>query len=91
VNEEMSDYTENPDWLFQEIQGESMQYLFAHVSRETYRDSPFLDHRMRPVPSEIKGAAIGVVNRSLMSDGRPADSAYCYPQFYPKNKGPHHE
>ncbi len=58
-----------------------MQYLFAHVSSSTYQDSSFLDHRMSPVPTEIKGAAINVVNRLLKSDSRPANyifhSAFC--------------
>ena len=75
------DFVENPDWLFHGIHGETMQYHFAHVSSSTYQDSSFLDHRIIPVPTEIKGAAIDVVNRLLQSDGRPANyifhSAFC--------------
>jgi hypothetical protein len=75
------DFLENPDWLFQEIHGQSMQYLFAHVSSSTYRDSSFLDHRMSPLPTEVRGAAFQLVNRLLKSDSRPANyifhSAFC--------------
>ena len=81
MNGQVQEFAENPDWLFQGIQGETMQYIFAHVSSNTYRDSSFLDHRMSPVPSVMKGAAINIVNQSLKSDGRPANyifhSAFC--------------
>jgi hypothetical protein len=80
-NGQAHDFAENPDWLFQGIHGQTMQYQFAHVSSRTYEDSSFLDHRMSPVPTETKGAAINVVNRLLQSDGRPANyifhSAFC--------------
>jgi hypothetical protein len=78
---QVQEFAENPDWLFQDIHGETMQYLFAHVSSNTYRESSFLDHRMRPVPGEVKGAPLNVINRVLKSDSRPANyifhSAFC--------------
>ncbi|MDH3612463.1 MAG: hypothetical protein OEU90_00515 [Gammaproteobacteria bacterium] len=58
-----------------------MQYLFAHVSSSTYRDSSFLDHRTSPAPTEVKGADINIINRLLNSNSRPANyifhSAFC--------------
>lgn len=75
------EFTENPDWLFQGIQGETMQYLFARVSSSTYQDSSFLDHRMNPPPGEITGFAMRDINRSMKHEGRPANyifhSAFC--------------
>jgi hypothetical protein len=77
----LQDFAENPDWLFKGIQGETMQYLFARVSKDTYRESSFLDHRMNPLPVDAKGAAIASVNRFLKNDSRPANyifhSAFC--------------
>jgi len=81
AQEQVQELAESPDWLFQEIHGETMQYLFAHVSSDTYRESSFLDHRTRPVPGEVKGAPLGVINRLLKPEGRPANyvfhSAFC--------------
>lgn len=42
----------SPDWLLAGVDPAGGRAQFARVSRETYLDSPFLDHRIRPMPSE---------------------------------------
>jgi len=81
MDAQMRDFAENPDWLLQRVQGDTMQYVFAHISRSTYRDSSFLDHRASPVPTEVKSAGVKAVNQLMDSNSRPANyifhSAFC--------------
>ncbi|MDX1380620.1 MAG: hypothetical protein R3233_05840 [Xanthomonadales bacterium] len=42
----------SPDWLLAGVDPAAGRAQFARVSRETYLESPFLDHRIRPMPTE---------------------------------------
>ncbi|MDZ4728945.1 MAG: hypothetical protein SH820_03270 [Xanthomonadales bacterium] len=42
----------SPDWLLAGFDAEKDRYHLAKVSRETYRASSFLDHRIQPLPTE---------------------------------------
>ena len=42
----------SPDWLLAGFDAQKDRYHLAKVSRETYRVSSFLDHRIHPLPTE---------------------------------------
>jgi len=42
-----------PDWLLAGFDEERELFQFARVSRGTYRDSAFLDHRIEPMPEQV--------------------------------------
>lgn len=71
-----------PDWLLAGVEPEHDRYAFARVSRATYRDSAFLDHRIRPVPTEVCSLSGAKVDRLLTAHPpRPAGwifhTAFC--------------
>ena len=56
---------ETPDWLLAGFDIESQCYHLAHVDRETYRRSAFLDHRIQPVPQQLGLAGAVEADRFL--------------------------
>jgi hypothetical protein len=44
----------SPDWLLAGFDARADRYYLARVSRDTYRASSFLDHRITPLPTETK-------------------------------------
>ncbi|MEJ8569499.1 hypothetical protein [Elongatibacter sediminis] len=60
-----------PEWLLAGIDPAHDAFQFAAVSRATYRDSAFLDHRIRPRPAEVRTVAGEAVDRALASAPPP--------------------
>lgn len=58
-----SDDLVSPDWLLAGFDAAQGVYHFAAVDRETYSGSPFLDHRIRPVPTRLAQAEAGQVQQ----------------------------
>ncbi len=56
---DIREFCRSPDWLLAGIDIANRQCSFANVSRQTYLDSPFLDHRIRPMPSVVRSAPAG--------------------------------
>ncbi|HET6566179.1 MAG TPA: hypothetical protein VFG52_12260 [Xanthomonadales bacterium] len=55
----------SPDWLLAGFDLDSGQYHFAQVSRQTYHDSTFLDHRIQPMPTAKTSLDAGQVDEVL--------------------------
>src|SRR5512139_1890979 len=47
----------SPDWMLAGFDPVHDVYQFARVTRATYRESAFLDHRIRPVPAAVRSLA----------------------------------
>jgi hypothetical protein len=62
----------SPDWLLAGFDTASGVYHFAAVDRETYSESPFLDHRMRPVPQRLAQARVVEVDQWLAGSATAA-------------------
>ncbi len=72
----------SPDWLLAGIDTAHDRFQFARVSRKTYRDSAFLDHRIQPRPEELRSVSGEDVDRVLAEcDPSPAGwvfhTAFC--------------
>lgn len=83
MNSPVQQLASNPDWLLVLLRGRSMQFEFARVSRATYEQSPFLDHRITPRPDTFERAPILAVSSALAQQpaSRPGHyvfhSAFC--------------
>jgi hypothetical protein len=76
----------SPDWLLAGFDYARELFQFARVSRQTYRDSSFLDHRIKPMPQHVTTATGIEVDLTLAKLGaklgsRPAGyvfhTAFC--------------
>ena len=66
---------ERPDWLLAGFDAAHDVYQFARISQRTYRDSAFLDHRIRPRPEEIRTLMGTEVDR-LLAAARPEPAGW---------------
>ena len=55
----------SPDWLLAGFDEGRELFQFARVSRQTYRDSSFLDHRIKPLPERVATATGSEVDLTL--------------------------
>ena len=60
----------SPDWLLAGFDQGRELFQFARVSRQTYRDSSFLDHRIKPMPERVTTATGIEVDLTLAKLGR---------------------
>ncbi len=67
----------SPDWLLAGFDDERGRFQFAQVSRQTYRDSSFLDHRIKPMPERLLSATGAEVD-SILSQQSGAPAAYVF-------------
>jgi hypothetical protein len=67
----------DPDWLLAGFDVAADRFQLAHVSRQTYRDSAFLDHRIKPLPSETMSLN-GTQVDALLKHSRLAQSAWIF-------------
>lgn len=71
---------QSPDWLLAGVDAGGARFHFARVTRETYRRSAFLDHRIEPRPQEVASATAAEIDR-LPHTGQPAGyvlhTAFC--------------
>jgi len=72
----------SPDWLLAGFDDARERFQFARVSRQTYCDSSFLDHRIKNMPERESSATGGEVDLLLaLRSGRPAayvfHTAFC--------------
>jgi len=54
-----------PDWLLAGFDAAAGRFQFARVSRQTYHESVFLDHRIQPRPAETMSLSVGEVDEVL--------------------------
>ena len=64
----------SPDWLLAGIDPDAEQLSFARVSRDTYLDSSFLDHRIRPLPEQVQSLSLAQT-MELLNKAPPAPPA----------------
>lgn len=67
----------NPDWLLAGFDPAHDVYQFARVSRATYRDSAFLDHRIQPRPDAVRSAGGAEIDRMLAAVA-PSPAAWIF-------------
>ena len=64
----------SPDWLLAGFDPDSEQLSFARVSRDTYLDSSFLDHRISPMPTQVQSVSL-TQTIELLNKAAPAAAA----------------
>jgi hypothetical protein len=62
----------NPDWLLAGIQPSEQRFQFARVNRQTYHRSAFLDHRIKPRPTEVASYSGAELDGMPGLSGHPA-------------------
>jgi hypothetical protein len=67
----------DPDWLLAGFDVSADRYQFARVTRQTYADSVFLDHRIRPRPAETVSLTGAQVDAALLHS-RVKQSAWIF-------------
>lgn len=71
----------SPDWLLAGVDPAAGRAQFARVDRATYHDSPFLDHRIRPMPTEAHSLPFDALEQAARSVRGPAGwilhTAFC--------------
>lgn len=67
----------SPDWLLAGFDPDFSRYHFAQVTRQTYRDSAFLDHRIQPLPTAKTSLDAGQVDQ-VLEDSQAVQSAWIF-------------
>lgn len=72
----------SPDWMLAGFDSTGEIFQFAQVSRQTYQQSSFLDHRIQPMPERLVSASGAEVDGVLTGcESKPAGyifhSAFC--------------
>ena len=61
----------SPDWLLAGFDAGREVLQFVRVSRQTYADSAFLDHQIRPLPETVRTAALEEVDEAIRATALP--------------------
>lgn len=71
----------SPDWLLAGVDAVAGRAQFARVDRDTYLRSPFLDHRIEPMPTEAHSLPFEALEGAARALRRPAGwvlhTAFC--------------
>lgn len=67
----------SPDWFLAGFDAERELFQFARVSRQTYHESSFLDHRIEPMPEQVITVAGADVD-AVLQEFQPPPAAYIF-------------